>query len=253
MRTSILLSILLLVGCTENPSLPYYAADGPSALDPCNDAGGDTLAAWQCQQFYARQKINGYCLTVPGGEFGIRQCQQFYTRLSSTRHASTLATNEPASTSGLPFPVVSTVVASRVGTARVASEGGQGKTEVPLKPSGGTFIVPVTVNNTLQLAFTIDSGASDVTVPADVVLTLVRTGTISDTDFKGKRSYTLADGSSVQSRVFNIRSLTVGDRVLENVTGSVASVSGSLLLGQSFLRRFRSWSIDNQRMVLVLE
>jgi aspartyl protease family protein len=135
----------------------------------------------------------------------------------------------------------------------VASEGGQGKTEVPLKPSGGTFIVPVTVNNTLQLAFTIDSGASDVTVPADVVLTLVRTGTISDTDFKGKRSYTLADGSSVQSRVFNIRSLTVGDRVLENVTGSVASVSGSLLLGQSFLRRFRSWSIDNQRMVLVLE
>jgi hypothetical protein len=32
---------------------------------------------------------------------------------------------------------------------------------VPLKQLGGAFIVPVTVNNTLQLAFTIDSGASD--------------------------------------------------------------------------------------------
>jgi hypothetical protein len=84
---------------------------------------------------------------------------------------------------------------------------------VPLRQSGGTFIVPVTVNNTLQLAFT-NSGASDVTIPADVVSTLVRAGTISDTDFEGKRSYTLADGSTVQHRVFRIRSLRIGDRVL---------------------------------------
>jgi hypothetical protein len=30
-------------------------------------------------------------------------------------------------------------------------------------------------------------------------------------------------------------------------------VHGSLLLGQSFLSRFRSWSIDNGRQVLVLD
>jgi hypothetical protein len=47
--------------------------------------------------------------------------------------------------------------------------------------------------------------------------------------------------------------MKVGDKVLENVTGSIAPVEGSLLLGQSFLRRFRSWSIDNTKHVLLLE
>jgi hypothetical protein len=53
--------------------------------------------------------------------------------------------------------------------------------------------------------------------------------------------------------MFRIRSLKVGDQVLENVLGSEAPASAILLLGQSFLSRFRSWSIDNQRKVLVLE
>jgi hypothetical protein len=35
--------------------------------------------------------------------------------------------------------------------------------------------------------------------------------------------------------------------VIENVKGSVANVKGDLLLGQSFLSRFKSWSIDNAR------
>ena len=40
--------------------------------------------------------------------------------------------------------------------------------------------------------------------------------------------------------------------MLENVVGSIAPVTGSLLLGQSFLSRFSSWSIDNQRQALIL-
>jgi predicted aspartyl protease len=40
--------------------------------------------------------------------------------------------------------------------------------------------------------------------------------------------------------------------VIENVRGSVANVKGDLLLGQSFLSRFKSWSIDNARQALVL-
>ena len=83
--------------------------------------------------------------------------------------------------------------------------------------------------------------------------TLIRAGTIRDTDFIGERTYVLSDGSRVQSKTFRIRTLKVGDRVLDNVTGSVTSTKGSLLLGQSFLGRFKSWSIDNNRHVLVLE
>jgi predicted aspartyl protease len=91
-----------------------------------------------------------------------------------------------------------------------------------------------------------------VSIPADVVSTLMRTGTIQESDFVGKKTYRLADGSSVPSVTFLIRSLKVGNHLLENVTGSVASAQADLLLGQSFLRRFNSWSIDNKRQMLLL-
>jgi predicted aspartyl protease len=47
----------------------------------------------------------------------------------------------------------------------------------------GTFAVPETINNQRTLKFVIDDGASDVSVPIDVVSTLVRTGTITNADF----------------------------------------------------------------------
>jgi uncharacterized protein len=128
-----------------------------------------------------------------------------------------------------------------------------GGLEVELLSQGGVLTVPVSINNRITLAFIIDSGAADVSVPADVVMTLIRTGSITNDDFLGKRTYTLADGTSVPSDTFRIRSLKVGNVVLENVMGSVASVNADLLLGQSFLSRFRSWSINNERRVLILE
>jgi predicted aspartyl protease len=112
--------------------------------------------------------------------------------------------------------------------------------------------VPVTINNQLTLKFVVDSGASDVSIPTDVVSTLVRTGTITAADFLGSQTYKLADGSTVPSQRFQIRSLKVGNRTLENVTANIEPVAGQLLLGQSFLRRFKSWSIDNARSALIL-
>jgi hypothetical protein len=127
-----------------------------------------------------------------------------------------------------------------------------GREIVPMVGGGGTFKVPVAINGQLTLDFIVDSGAADVSIPADVVLTLIRTGTLAESDFLDSQTYRLADGSTVPSQRFLIRSLRVGDKVLENVTGSVAPVAGGLLLGQSFLTRFKSWSIDNQRQALVL-
>lgn len=127
-----------------------------------------------------------------------------------------------------------------------------GGIEVPLVKQGGTFTVPIMINGIISLNFTVDSGAADVAIPADVVLVMMRSGTLRESDFLGTKTYTLADGSTVPSRTFRIRTLKVGSRVIENVTGSTTNVEGSLLLGQSFLGRFKSWSIDNQRQVLVL-
>ena len=129
----------------------------------------------------------------------------------------------------------------------------EGSISVQMKKEGGTYVVPVLINNAITLDFVLDSGASDVSVPADVFRTLVRTGSIKDLDITGKQTYVLADGSKLQSPTFIIRSLKVGDTFVENVRGSVASTEASLLLGQSFLERFRSWSIDNTNHALLLK
>jgi len=126
------------------------------------------------------------------------------------------------------------------------------RTEVALELDHGTFRVPVRINDQLTLKFIIDTGASDVVIPADVTLTLIRTGTIGEHDFLGEQSYMMADGSVSKNAQFLIHKLQVGEIVLSDVRGSVGDPRGNPLLGQTFLRRFDSVSQDNKRQVLVL-
>jgi predicted aspartyl protease len=123
---------------------------------------------------------------------------------------------------------------------------------VTLITDGGGYKVPVQINGDLTLNFIIDSGAADVLIPADIFSALMRNGTIRDSDITGKQPF-LADASEPKSFTFIIRSLKVGGIVIDNVKGRVAPQAGSLLLGQSFLERFKSWSIDNTKHVLLLE
>ena len=104
--------------------------------------------------------------------------------------------------------------------AAASSSGGE--SVVMLKRDGENFAVPVTINNTITLDFLVDSGASDVSIPADVILTLIRAGTIQSSDFVGTRTYRLADGSTVPSTTLIIHKLKVGDREVENVMASVS-------------------------------
>lgn len=128
-----------------------------------------------------------------------------------------------------------------------------GRSEIRLQRDSGVLTIPVRINDAMTLDFTIDSGASDVSISSDVVRRLMRTGALTKSDFLGKKDYELADGSTVTAETFRIRVLRVGNREIRNVMGSVAGPGAGLLLGQTFLSRFKSWSIDNQRQVLVLE
>lgn len=123
---------------------------------------------------------------------------------------------------------------------------------ISMKNDGGVYMVPVRLNDAITLDFIVDSGASSVSIPADVVLTLMRAGTIDESDFIGDETYTLADGSTTPSAAFRIRSLQVGNITLRDVKASVSDVRGPLLLGQSFLNKFGSWSIDNDSHSLIL-
>jgi clan AA aspartic protease (TIGR02281 family) len=123
---------------------------------------------------------------------------------------------------------------------------------VSLVDDRGSLQVPVVINGKASFNFTIDSGATDVCIPANIFYSLVNDGTVSQRDYLDKRVYKLADGTRQYAQRFRIRTLRVGSLEMSNVTASVVPAAGSLLLGQSFLSRLKSWSIDNERQVLAI-
>jgi clan AA aspartic protease (TIGR02281 family) len=123
--------------------------------------------------------------------------------------------------------------------------------EIRLEKQGGTYTVPVTINGTIKIKFMLDSGASDVLIPADTALTLVRSGALVESDFIGDQMYSLADGSTLQSAKFMLRQMQVGNQILRDVVASIGPVTSTPLLGQSFLSRIGSWTLDNNRHILV--
>jgi clan AA aspartic protease (TIGR02281 family) len=124
--------------------------------------------------------------------------------------------------------------------------------EINLENHNGTYTLPVRINGTITIDFVLDSGASDVLIPADVFSTLVRTGTLSEKDLIGKGTATLADGSEVTTYSFVLRELKVGTHVVTDVTASIGPAASTPLLGQSYLSKFKSWTLDNNRHVLII-
>jgi clan AA aspartic protease (TIGR02281 family) len=124
--------------------------------------------------------------------------------------------------------------------------------DIPLIKKGGVYEVPVEVNGAITLNFILDTGASEVNIPADVALTLYRAGTIRESDFLPGQTYRLADGSLLKSSRFLLQSLKIGKNRIANVPASIGNTASPLLLGQSFLERLGAWGIDSQKQVLTI-
>lgn len=124
--------------------------------------------------------------------------------------------------------------------------------EIPLQRRGGAYFLSVAVNGFPPMPFLLDTGSTVVSLPAEVVYTLLRTGTLRSSDFIGNRVFVLADGRQLPSPTFRIRELRVGQHVIRDVVGSLSPALAEPLLGGSFLSRFASWRIDNQRNALIL-
>ena len=124
---------------------------------------------------------------------------------------------------------------------------------IKLEQEHGIFVAPVTVNGDMNLKFAVDTGASDVSIPAEVIMAMMDSGALTQKDFVGEKTVMLADGSKHQAKVFRLRSLKLGDLVLDNVTATSAEKNAPLLLGQSFLGRLKSWSMDNAAHTLMIK
>jgi clan AA aspartic protease (TIGR02281 family) len=124
--------------------------------------------------------------------------------------------------------------------------------QIPLEREHGIYMVPVRINQAVSIPFVLDSGASEVAIPADVFMTLLRSRSVTENDFIGDGIFITADGAKHKSQRFVLREVQVGARVIKDVIANVVPIEGDPLLGQSFLSRLPSWSIDNNSHVLNL-
>jgi len=130
-----------------------------------------------------------------------------------------------------------------------------GPISISMKHKNGILWVPTQINGVVAIDFIVDSGAADVTIPKDVVQTLIRSGTLTEQDIVGDGRFSTADGSEVRGVRFKLAKLQVGNQVVTDVIASVIPSSSNAsepLLGQTFLSRFQSWTIDNNAGALVL-
>lgn len=124
--------------------------------------------------------------------------------------------------------------------------------EIPLQSQGNTYQISVRLNGAVTLPFVLDTGAADVTIPVDVMSTLLRTGTLTVGDLIGRGSYFQADGSVLSGPQVRLREVSVGSQTIRNVVGHVSPMRGPPLLGQSFLSRLPPWTIDYGQNALVI-
>ena len=126
------------------------------------------------------------------------------------------------------------------------------ESRVLLAGKNGILMAPVVLNNSVKADFFVDSGATDVSISADLFARMRRSGAVAATDITGSRQFVNAEGDTSKAITFIIRSLKIGTVEVSRVEASVAPQKAPLLLGQSFLMRFKSWSIDNATQELVL-
>jgi clan AA aspartic protease (TIGR02281 family) len=125
--------------------------------------------------------------------------------------------------------------------------------EIALESDGhGDFTVPVRINGAEPVKFVVDSGAGVVVLPADLVETLTKSGAIGPGDMLGRDIYVTADGHKHHGTRLMLHQLDVGGHTVTDVMASVAPARATPLLGQSFLAKFKSWTLDNQRHILII-
>ena len=127
-------------------------------------------------------------------------------------------------------------------------------TEVPIsRHSGGTFDVACQVNG-LALSMIFDTGASDVSISKVEADFMFKNNYISREDVRGKRYYQTADGGISEGTLITLKEVKIGDAVIRNVEASVSkSQKAPLLLGESVLQKFGTFTVDNINSKLIIK
>jgi len=109
---------------------------------------------------------------------------------------------------------------------------------IPFEMRNGVMVVEVTVNDRVSAPFVVDTGASDISIPAELAARLgIRIG--PETPY---RRYTTANGI-IAKPLITLDSVQAGEARLEQVRASISSTMDVGLLGGGFFNNF-TFQID---------
>jgi predicted aspartyl protease len=126
------------------------------------------------------------------------------------------------------------------------------RTEIPIRYDGSRYFVDGKVVGVEEVSFVLDTGATLVSIPRPALDRLLSQGKIKESDFRGRIAFTGWDGGVTYRETLTLPSLHVGEEIVENISAAEARNQDTALLGVSFLSKFRNWSIDHERRLLIL-
>ena len=128
------------------------------------------------------------------------------------------------------------------------------QTSVPLEEAGGVYIASCKINDS-DARFIFDTGAAAVTLSLEYYNKAVANGSLLKIDVLPEVvNFQIANGDIIEGRMINLRSFKIGDLEIRNVLATIISSQDSdMLLGQTLLKRFGSYTIDNNNNKLIIQ
>ena len=124
---------------------------------------------------------------------------------------------------------------------------------VKMERQNGVFQIPVEVNGA-KMYFIFDTGASVISISEVEALFLVKQGSLSREDILGSVNFSDANGDISEGTIIRLRTVKIGNRILENIEASVVhNLKAPLLFGQSALEKFGKISIDHNKGEITFE
>jgi len=127
------------------------------------------------------------------------------------------------------------------------------KTIITMENNNGVKYVWIEING-LRLRFIFDTGASNICISSAEATVLYRQGTLLKEDILDVQYFQDATGKVSAGTRINLRTVKIGNRLLNNIKAIVIDNNEApLLLGQSAFEKFGKISIDNKKGEIIFE
>ncbi|MBF0322797.1 MAG: TIGR02281 family clan AA aspartic protease, partial [Magnetococcales bacterium] len=122
--------------------------------------------------------------------------------------------------------------------------------EIALSKRGQAYYISATLNGKQTVEFLLDTGATSLSIPEGVALTLMDAEAIAKLPTV---TVMHANGNKVQEKSLKLDSVQIGLVVVREINAIISAPNSPALLGMAVLEKLGTWHIDNKRRVLIVD